>query len=82
MMRPFRSSGRRFLGKILRRLRAFGIIFDFANAPLGEVHGHNEQHARSPMGLLCHFSGREHQSKRVKLQGGAIGTICHLAVDP
>jgi hypothetical protein len=43
-----------FLGKILRRLRAFGVIFDFANALLGEVQGHNEQHGRSPMGLLCH----------------------------
>ena len=36
-----------FLGKLLRCLRAFGIIFDFTNAPLGEVQGHYEQHDRA-----------------------------------
>jgi hypothetical protein len=30
------------------------------------------------MGLLCHFSGGEHQSERVRLQGGATGIFVTL----
>ena len=41
-----------FLGKIFCRLRAFGIVFDFANAPFGQVHGHNEQHADFSHGVI------------------------------
>jgi hypothetical protein len=48
------------LAKIFCRLRALWIIFDFANTALGEVHGHDEQHDRSPIGLLS-FDGGEHQ---------------------
>jgi hypothetical protein len=35
-------------GKILRRVRAFGIIFDFADATFGEIQGDNEQHVVLP----------------------------------
>ena len=65
------------LGKILRRLRALEIIFDFANARIREVQGHDEQHVVLH-GIAMSFSGGEHQSKRVRVQGGVISTICHF----
>jgi hypothetical protein len=37
-----------FLGEILRCLRPFKIVFDFANAPFREVQGHDEQHIALP----------------------------------
>ena len=37
-----------FFGEILRRLGAFKIVFNFANAALREVQGHDEEHIILP----------------------------------
>src|SRR5215469_11335762 len=63
-----------FFGEILRRVGAFKIVFDFANAALREVQGHDEQHTVL-LWLAMSFSSGSISQKPVRAQDQPIGAI-------